>query len=152
MSPLSLVVDTVSTPTTTNLSSGLKLAVVGSRDYPNEKLARALIARNLTYGMVLVSGGAKGPDTWGEERADKLGLEKDIKYPEPEKHNGNFAVAAKARNTEIVKAADVVLALWDGTSGGTKDTIDKAMSSRTDVIVVKPDGSFTRIGFGKCQE
>lgn len=147
---LSVSVVPANTPTITNQSSGLRLAVVGSRNFPNEKLARTLIARNLTYGTILVSGGAQGPDTWAEERANALDLKKEIWVPLPEKNGGNFAAAAKERNTRIVDTADVVLAFWDGESRGTKDTIDKAMASRTDLVVVRPDGTFTRIGFGQC--
>lgn len=123
------------------------VAVVGSRDFPAEDMAREVIRKVLyqNVGAQVVSGGARGPDTWGEQEGDR---EPKIFRPEPEKHGGNFAAAAMARNTEIVNAADFVLAFWDGKSRGTKDTIDKAMKARKDTVVVYPDGHFMKVGYG----
>ncbi len=43
--------------------------------------------------------------------------------------------APLARNTVIVKAGDALLAIWDGKSKGTKDTIDKALAMGKKVYV-----------------
>ena len=128
------------------------VAIVGSRKFPDEEMAKRVIEKVLDNPAnpwaTVISGGASGPDTWAEEMAGKMGNNFDPHLPEPEKHGGNFAAAAFARNSDIVAAADLVLAFWDGKSRGTKDTIDKAMKARKDTVVVYPDGRFMKVGYG----
>jgi hypothetical protein len=126
------------------------VGVVGSRKFPSEEMARKVIRKMLGQNpaAVFISGCAHGADTWGEEEAKAAGRAFVPKPPEPEKFGGNFAAAALARNTEIVDAATLILAFWDGKSTGTKDTIDKAMKARKDTVVVYPDGHFMKVGYG----
>ncbi len=44
-------------------------------------------------------------------------------------------MAPKERNTTIVDNSDLVLAFWDMTSTGTKDTIEKALNKGLRVYV-----------------
>lgn len=77
---------------------------------------------------VIVSGGAKGVDDYAETAAKACGMAVDIKLPQaPRNAPRNIYVAAlMARNTEIVRDADLVTAFWDGSSNGTRDSLKKA--------------------------
>ncbi len=67
--------------------------------------------------------------TLAHEWANNNGVEVlviDPEYNKFPKKDRNW-MAPKARNAAIVEKADVVLAIWDMESTGTKDTIDKSV-------------------------
>lgn len=72
----------------------------------------------------IISGGAKGIDSLAECYADKNNIPKLIIRPE---HQTFGMFAMRKRNRLIVECADMVLAIWDGKSRGTKYTIDYAL-------------------------
>jgi hypothetical protein len=100
----------------------MKVAIVGSREYPNLSKVRAYIQR-LPIDTVIVSGGAKGVDKCAEKVASSIGLQTEI-YP-ADWHKFGKAAGMK-RNQQIVEASDLIVAFWDGESRGTKNTIDTA--------------------------
>lgn len=69
---------------------------------------------------VVVSGGADGVDAL----AAAVALDRGVKVRPLCVRPGESPFA---RNSRIVAEADVVVALWDGKSGGTRDTIGKAV-------------------------
>jgi len=54
------------------------------------------------------------------------------------------------RNAQIVDNCDMLIAFWDGTSNGTRDTIKLAGKKGKDVVIIKPDrdaiSSFLALG------
>jgi hypothetical protein len=72
--------------------------------------------------VCVVSGGAKGPDTYGEEWAATKGYEVERIVPDWEKYG---KAAGLKRNTLLVDACDAVAIFWDGHSKGTLDTLEK---------------------------
>ena len=100
----------------------MKVAIIGSRNYPELMKVREFV-RALPDNTIVISGGAKGVDETAEEEAKKLGLEVISITPEWDKW-GKYA--GLKRNDMIVSMADEVVAFWDGVSRGTKYTIDKA--------------------------
>lgn len=109
----------------------LKVAVVGSRNYPNLREVEEFV-NSLPDGTVVISGGARGVDQTAERAARRRGLQVEIYKPDWKKYGRG---AGPIRNTEIVGAADTVVAFWDGKSAGTKDTITKARKTRKRVII-----------------
>ena len=126
------------------------LAVIGSRLFKDKELGYnvidKIISENPTIDTI-VSGGAKGADTIGEDYAKDHGLKfilhkvnwKDLETP-PLKimynSSGAFNMfAGKLRNSLIVKDADIVVAFTNGSSG-TKDSISKAKKKGIPVLVV----------------
>ena len=83
----------------------------------------------------MVSGGARGPDTLGVLWARDNGIEIKEFLPDWDKYGKS---AGFIRNTQIVEAADLVIAFWDGVSRGTKDSIDKAEKMGKRVAVIQP--------------
>jgi hypothetical protein len=66
--------------------------------------------------------------------------------------NQTLADKLAARFSPLVAEADadVLIVLWDGQPGPAKVKIAERTSAKRDVIAVKPDGTFTRMGFGNC--
>jgi len=107
-----------------------KLAVIGSRSYKDNQKAK-LAAKEIIsfyaldlFATTIVSGGAKGPDSWAEEVAKEMLLAKHIFLPAWKKYG---KVAGLKRNDEIINEADFVLVFWDGRSKGTFYSINKAL-------------------------
>jgi YspA, cpYpsA-related SLOG family len=110
----------------------MKVAIVGSREYPNLSKVRAYI-QTLPPNIIIVSGGAKGVDKCAEKVAEFIGLQTEI-YP-ADWHKFGKAAGMK-RNQQIVEASDRVVAFWDGDSRGTKNTIDTAKKLGKGVTVI----------------
>lgn len=119
----------------------MRLAVVGSRDYPEPGLPvlayiRALQEKLRPFGeLSIVSGGARGVDHAAWEAANKLGL--DIVELKPDWERFGRSAGFK-RNEDIIRNADQVVAFWDGESRGTKHSIDLALKARIRTEVVFP--------------
>jgi predicted Rossmann fold nucleotide-binding protein DprA/Smf involved in DNA uptake len=111
----------------------VRVAIVGSREHTNEKQVRAYV-RTLEPGTVVVSGGAKGVDSWAVGEAEKLGLETVVFHPDRKAHKHR---AALMRNHLIVRHADRVVAFWDGKSTGTMYTVRIARAAGKPVEVFR---------------
>lgn len=129
----------------------MKVAVIGSRgftDYAKMKdyLDRLNSMRPIT---LVVSGGAEGADSLGERWADENGVAKlifeakwsDLTHPDARikvnsRGNKYDANAGFRRNRDIVDAADVVLAFWDGKSPGTRNSVDYARSKNKPIKII----------------
>lgn len=99
----------------------MKLAIIGSRTCPTLD-----IEAQLKYiPDTIISGGARGADTLAREFAQKHNLNLVEYLPEYDKYPPK--IAPLKRNELIVDACDCLLAFWDGTSRGTKFTIDLAV-------------------------
>lgn len=106
----------------------MKVAVVGSRNLEIDMMGFYIPAA----ATEIVSGGAKGIDT----EAKKFAKENNLKYTEFIPQYNKYGKAAPLkRNDEIVACADLVVAIWDGKSKGTKSVIDKCKNIEKSVIV-----------------
>lgn len=112
----------------------MKTAIIGSRTITDV---------NLEYYIPketdeIISGGAVGVDTLAREYAKLHGLRLTEFLPEYERYG---RAAPLVRNDGIIKAADIVLAFWDGKSHGTKYVIDKCRRLGVKVkIIVRCEG------------
>lgn len=97
----------------------MKLAIIGSRTCPPIDIEQFL----KYIPDTIVSGGAKGADTYAREFAKKKGLNLIEFLPQYDKYG---RTAPLVRNKLIVEECDCLIAFWDGTSRGTKYTIDYA--------------------------
>jgi len=108
----------------------VKVAVVGSRTIRKIDLD-AWLPNNT---RAIITGGAAGVDTCAMAYARQKGLQLIIFYPDYKQHGRG---APLKRNDCIVKAADLVIAFWDGKSRGTSYTIGKAHQEGKPCRVVK---------------
>lgn len=86
----------------------------------------------------IVSGGAKGPDSWAITYAEEQGRETAV-YPAEWSKFGNGA--GHRRNKLIAKHADSCLVFWDGESKGTGGFIKEAYKLRREIFIVGPTGT-----------
>ena len=108
----------------------MKLAIIGSRNCPPID-----IEAHLKYiPDTIVSGGAKGADTYAREFAQKHNLTLIEFLPEYDKYGKG---APLVRNKLIVDNCDCVLAFWDGKSRGTKFTLDYAREKNKPIKIVQ---------------
>lgn len=120
------------------------VAVVGGRsvsDYEFVKRAffDAVMEEGLDIGsVVIVSGGAKGVDSLARRLARELGLDMVEILPDWERFGKS---AGMRRNGEIVRLADVVVAVPAPDSRGTIDAIVKARKMKKKVYVKEYDPS-----------
>lgn len=85
------------------------------------------------YSIIIVSGGAKGADSLGEQFADKNNLKLE-KYPAKWDKYGK--AAGPQRNAQMVKNSDGIIVFWDGKSSGTKNLIENAKKENKPYIIV----------------
>lgn len=105
----------------------MKVAVIGSRGLDVKMVD--YIPENAD---MIISGGAHGIDTLAEEYADAHGIPKVIFKPNYKRYG---RAATHVRNRKIVKMADMVVAIWDGKSRGTKSTIEYAQKQKKPVCI-----------------
>lgn len=110
-----------------------RVAIVGSREYGTPENVRSYVA-SLPAGTLIVSGGARGVDTIAAEAALSRGLPLRV-IPADWTHYGKSA--GYRRNVEIVDACDRVVAFWNGTSPGTRHTIEIARKAGKSVEVIR---------------
>jgi predicted Rossmann fold nucleotide-binding protein DprA/Smf involved in DNA uptake len=119
---------------TTESSLPLKMAVVGSRSFTDYSLLKASMDKYRESHSVaqIISGGAQGADSLAEKYAREHSIPIQVIRPDWSLGKG----AGIVRNRQIVAQCDVVLAFWNGTSPGTKSTIDIAKRAGKSVVVV----------------
>ena len=98
----------------------MKVAVIGGRDFSDEMLLHNTLNPYRKIITTIVSGGAKGADTLGEQYADLYFIDKEIYLPNWDLYGKR---AGFIRNQLIIEASDFVLAFWDKKSAGTKSSI-----------------------------
>lgn len=113
----------------------MRVAVVGSRNFPRPDLVREFIQKLAARDpqVIIVSGGAKGVDSWAAVAAQEAGLGVVV-YPADWATHGK--TAGFLRNTTIVENSDRCVAFWDGRSHGTQDTVSKFKKAGKPVQVV----------------
>jgi hypothetical protein len=114
----------------------MRIAVVGSRDYPSTFLVRQLV-KSMDRTDTVVSGGGGKVDLAAEKTARRAGMGTDI-YLADWKTYGK--AAGVLRNGHIAEACDCMVAFWDGKSRGTADAILNTLRLGKPVRVVEPNG------------
>lgn len=124
-----------------------KVVVCGTREFrtkeENQKVREAVRERiaelDQTFEgeeLLVIGGGARGPDTWAVQAADELMIHTHVE--EAVWRQGSFynPRAGFERNIRMLDMRpDLVIAFWDGYSGGTKHTIDEAEKRGIEVEV-----------------
>mgnify|MGYP002622623993 FL=1 len=125
----------------------MKVAIVGSRGFKSRPLVYQYID-SLPRDTVIISGGARGVDTWAKDRAIIKGLAWIVFLPDLERlryieaNNPNwssrkcFGIVAYARNQKIARECDRMVAFWDGKSKGTLSSMNFAKHLGKDVEII----------------
>lgn len=128
------------------------IGVTGSRRRTDEEAVKARIQAEVEhaqrcYGEVgLLSGGARGPDTWAEAVARGMAVRLKVERPDlsglgADARRYEFTERYYARNVRIAEQCQMLLAfVAQDRRGGTEHTIREAERLGRWVVVVKPPG------------
>lgn len=113
----------------------MKIAIIGSREYGNINFEELLKKHFDVFAHdTIISGGARGIDTLAAQYAKKHG----VKLLEFRPDYATFGRGATfVRNRLIVDMADIVIAFWNGSSRGTKYTIEYAKKKYVPMVIIR---------------
>lgn len=121
----------------------MKVLICGSRTCPEELTTSLNEEMQISMGGTfwldeVISGGARGADQLAKAFAERHGAVCTEYLPD---WNTYGKSAGMLRNLQMLEQEpDLVLALWDGKSKGTKHTIENAISRGITVTII----NFTR--------
>jgi len=105
-----------------------------NRDFRAFCRNHGLIRRKIT---AVVTGGARGIDTLAFQAAETVGIRNLQFLPDRTKFRGKTILKAfQVRNQQIVENCDVLLAVWDGRSRGTENTLAYARKVRKPAFLI----------------
>ena len=107
----------------------MRIAVIGSRTLRLENLSDYLPEGTTE----IVSGGAKGVDADAKQYALENAIALTEFLPDYRRYGRG---APLKRNLQIIEYADMVLAIWDGKSRGTKFVIDQCQKKKIPVQII----------------
>lgn len=120
-------------------SNNERVVVAGSRSITDTFTVEQYIRSNYPsdsaphhWNCEIVHGGARGVDSAASEFATDYGLEQTVFEPEWDEHGKS---AGPMRNAKMADYGDMLVAVWDGASSGTRDMIEKALDAGMDVHV-----------------
>lgn len=99
----------------------VKCLIAGSRTINDYYLLTDFIMKTGEKFDAVLCGYATGVDRLGLRYAQELGLQVIPYIPNWAKHGKKAGIL---RNEQMVKDCDVAIILWDGTSPGTKSTLE----------------------------
>ena len=111
------------------------MAIVGSRHFPDLPRVESYV-EDLPPGSSLVTGSASGVDAAAIAAARRRNL--PVIRVAASFEEGRDPRAAAERNQRLVDQADVLVAFWDGSSSGTRGTVERALDSGKEVHVFLP--------------
>lgn len=122
----------------------MKLAIIGSRDFVDYNRLKEVILdyfsffdendrkRKFDFDEI-VSGGARGADFCGKKLAEEYNIKLTEFIPNWDLHGKK---AGLMRNSDIIKAADVIFVAWDGVSRGTANSLSIAKRLKKDTLII----------------
>lgn len=118
----------------------MRVIVAGSREITSPEVVSYAVERSGFQVSQLVSGGARGVDRLGEQWARNASVPVQRFIPD---WDGGGRSAGHARNREMAKHADALVAIWDGASPGTRGMIEIARQRGMPVYVHRTDTRYT---------
>ena len=112
----------------------MKVAIIGSRSitsYPLEDVVPS-------DATEIISGGARGVDQLAREYAARHNLPCTEIRPDYQRYSRS---APLRRNEEIIARADLVIAIWDGSSRGTAHVIEHCKQLRKPLRIIQQQDS-----------
>lgn len=110
----------------------MRTIIAGSRDITDQSVVDSAILESGFSVTSVVCGEARGVDLLGKRWANK---QKVPVMSFPAQWNLHGRSAGFVRNTEMAENADALIAIWDGSSRGTKMMIDIAKKKGLVVFV-----------------
>lgn len=114
----------------------MRVVVCGSRDWSDWGVVEAALSI-LPAGSQVVHGGARGADRMAGSVARRLGHFVAYMPANWERYGRSAGMRRNEQMLECVRP-ELVIAFWDGSSAGTKNTIDRARRAGIRVAVFTP--------------
>ena len=111
----------------------MKTIIAGSRSIRSYGYLLNAISSSGFKITKVISGGAKGADKLGELYANRKSIPLEIVEADWELYGKR---AGMIRNSQMAERADALIAIWDGTSSGTKHMIKVAKEKGLKVYVL----------------
>lgn len=110
----------------------MRIAIVGSRHFAAPARVTEYVG-SLPRGASIITGSASGVDAAATRAARENGIPVRV-MPASFEEMADAGKAA-ARNKRLVDACDVLVAFWDGSSKGTRGTVERALDAGKEVHV-----------------
>ncbi|TMB44446.1 MAG: DUF2493 domain-containing protein [Chloroflexi bacterium] len=110
----------------------MRVAIVGSRHFAEPDRVTEYV-NSLPARASIITGSASGVDAAATKAARAKGIPVQVMPASFEE--ASDASKAAARNQRLIDACDVLVAFWDGTSKGTRATVDRALDSGKEVHI-----------------
>lgn len=115
----------------------MKLLVAGPRSYNRKAHIDYLLNEHFLWDAkdtVLISGGARGVDTWAEQWAKRRGIPIEQYLPDYDSYPGR--VAPIVRNRQMAEVCDQAIIFWDGASSGTMNMMSNLCQKGKEFTVI----------------
>ena len=109
-----------------------RVAIVGSRRFADPKRVSDYV-KALPPRASIITGSSSGVDAEATRAARERGIPVQV-IPASFEELSDAGRSAQ-RNQRLVDACDVLVAFWDGTSKGTRSTVERALDSGKEVHV-----------------
>lgn len=118
----------------------MKIAIVGSRKFPELQLVEDYVKTHCTIEDTILSGGAIGVDATAIAIAKELGIPTQEFLPDMEgiTERYQYTKAYYKRNQQIVDACDKVVAFSEKDNGGTWITVRYAKKAGKPIELIRP--------------
>ena len=110
----------------------MRVAIVGSRHFAEPDRVTDYV-KSLPAGSSIITGSASGVDAAATKAARTHGL--SVRVMPASFDELADASKSAARNQRLVDACDVLVAFWDGSSKGTRSTVERALDAGKEVHV-----------------
>ena len=110
----------------------MRVGIVGSRHFSEPDRVTEYV-NGLPARASIITGSASGVDAAATKAARARGL--GVQVMPASFDEMSDASRSAARNQRLVDACDVLVAFWDGTSKGTRTTVERALDSGKEVHV-----------------
>jgi hypothetical protein len=115
-----------------------RIGIVGSRHFPDLERVAGYV-QSLPGDASLVTGSASGVDATVTRVARDRGL--PVRVVGASFEEATDTIVSSTRNQRLIDLCDVLVAFWDGSSPGTRRTVDRALDSRKEVHVLLPQAA-----------
>jgi hypothetical protein len=114
----------------------MKIAITGSRGITDQKFVDNTLDEYKDCCSLIIHGGCPfSPDVLAEDFAQRNKIKTEIIRPDYTNYPKRYAPIQ--RNEVIVSKADILIAFWDGVSGGTKSTIKFAEKKGIPIKIIQ---------------
>lgn len=110
----------------------MRYVISGSRTITDEKWVEQQLRSYIACKDCVITGGAKGVDTIAHDYAFRMFCDTKVINADWDKHG---RAAGPIRNGLMLNEGDVLIALWDGKSRGTKNCIEQAMRRKIETHI-----------------